>query len=120
MNYTDMRLLGIQLFPELETLIRAPDNCFSIILQSINIKKPLRDRFFDLESIPSEVAYKWAIVIGNKGIMLDHIKESLWALQWARYIGDTGTMALRITRVEDAREWISANLGYEIIVREVF
>ena len=65
----------------------------------------IRKFFPDWSPRNSEEAYYWALNIGDREEMKQHITEAEWAYYWARGIGDREEMKQHITEAEWAYCW---------------
>jgi len=93
----------------------AKDNCSNRACSEIRLVKEISLDEVMLSITKSEPAYYWAKGIGNKDIMINHIKDSEWAFRWAYYICNQDTMIKHITESKYAYYWAS-NIGNKDIM----
>ncbi|TXG84135.1 MAG: hypothetical protein E6R13_03435, partial [Spirochaetes bacterium] len=91
-------------------ITNAKDGCSKRACSEITLVKEISLYEVMLSITKSEPAYKWAEEIGNRDIMINHIKESEWAYEWARWIGNQDFMITKITESEWAFYW-AKNIG---------
>lgn len=96
MSYELHREVAKELFPELDL-----SGCYKAIFARIKDVRPL----IDGKVILSEWAYQWALLIGDRDVMIDRVTDSEWAYRWARDIGDADVMIDRVTESYWAYMW---------------
>ena len=109
----DMRVFEIEASG---IITNAKEDCSIRACSEITLVKEISLYEVMLSITKSEPAYKWAEEIGNRDIMINHIKESEWAYWWARDIGNQGIMIDRISEPEYAFYW-AKNIGNRDIMK---
>jgi len=110
MDYTKQRKLAATLFPEHAEIMLDENHCFGEITNYIKENNLQNEFLGKLEFFCSEWAYRWALNIGNRDVMINRVTDSYWAYEWARVIGDQDVMINRVTDSEWAYEW-ALNIG---------
>jgi hypothetical protein len=97
----DQRALAAQLFPALDT----SDGWRAIMARVV----PHQDQYLAVllaqPEIPSEWAFWWGYLVGNRDIMRHHVLEPIWAFEWGFLIGDREQMLHLVTESEAAYCW---------------
>ena len=85
----------------------AKDNCSKRACSEITLVKEISLDEVMLSITKSEPAFWWAEEIGNRDIMINHIKESEWAYKWALNIGNRDIMKSLVTEHYWIEKWNS-------------